>query len=103
MNISSLLSMIFLSFFLRASSAAYGGSQARDRIRAVATGICHSHSNARSKPSLQSTPQLTVPSEARNQTCILTDTSQICFCRAMMGIPLSLVKKKLSQCDIIGK
>ena len=38
---------------------AYGGSQARGLIGAVAAGLRHSHSNARSKPSLQPTPQLT--------------------------------------------
>ena len=37
----------------------YGGSQARGLIGAVATGLCHSHSNAGSKPSLQPTPVLT--------------------------------------------
>jgi len=42
-----------------ATFAAYGGSQARGRIGAVATGLCHSHSNAKSEPSLQPTPQLT--------------------------------------------
>ena len=31
----------------------------RGQIGAVAAGFCHSHSNARSKPRLQSTPQLT--------------------------------------------
>ena len=42
-----------------AAPAAYGGSQARGRIGAVATGLRQSHSNAGSKPSLQPTPQLT--------------------------------------------
>ena len=42
-----------------AAPAAYGGSQARGRIRAVAAGLCHSHSNARSKTCLRPTPQLT--------------------------------------------
>ena len=37
---------------------AYGSSQARGRIGAVAAGLRHSHSNARSEPSLQPTPQL---------------------------------------------
>ena len=47
------------SFVLfRASPVAYGGSQARSLIRAVAAGLCHSHSNARSEPCLQTTPQL---------------------------------------------
>ena len=40
----------------RDTSAAYGGSQARDPIRAIAASLCHSHSNAGSKPHLQPTP-----------------------------------------------
>ena len=36
----------------------YGGSQARGPIRAIATSLYQSHSNARSKPKLQPTPQL---------------------------------------------
>jgi len=42
-----------------AASAAYGGSQARGRIRAVAADLRQSHSNARPEPCLQPTPQLT--------------------------------------------
>ena len=38
---------------------AYGGSQARGRIGAVATGLRQSHSNVGSEPRLQPTPQLT--------------------------------------------
>ena len=38
---------------------AYGGSQARGQIEAVATGLRQSHSNAGSKLRLQPTPQLT--------------------------------------------
>ena len=45
----------FLLF--RAARAAYGGSQARGRIGAVAAGL--RHSNAGSEPRLQPTPQLT--------------------------------------------
>ena len=41
-----------------AAPAAYGGSQARGRIGAVATGLHQSHSNIGSEPSLR--PQLTV-------------------------------------------
>ena len=47
----------FLSF--RATPAAPGDSQARSRIVAVATGLCHRHSNPRSEPHLEPTPQLT--------------------------------------------
>ena len=42
-----------------AAPSAYGGSQARGRIGAVATGLRQSHSNAGSEPRLQPTPQLT--------------------------------------------
>ena len=38
--------------FFRAAPEAYGGFQARVLIRAVAAGLCHSHSSARSKPHL---------------------------------------------------
>ena len=43
----------------RAAPVAYGGSQARDLIGAVATGLRQSQHNAGSKPRLQPTPQLT--------------------------------------------
>ena len=49
----------FFLLFLWAAPAACGGSQARGPIRAVATGLHQSHSNARSEPHLQPTPQLT--------------------------------------------
>ena len=39
-------------FFFRAVPMAYGGSQARAQIRAVAAGLHHSHSNAGSEPRL---------------------------------------------------
>ena len=42
-----------------AAPAAYGDSQARGLIGAVATGPRQSHSNAGSEPRLQPTPQLT--------------------------------------------
>ena len=42
----------------RATLVAYGGSHATGWIGAVAAGPCHSRSNARSEPRLQSTPQL---------------------------------------------
>ena len=45
---------IFLLF--RAVPAAYGGSQARGRIGAVAAGLCLNHSNPRSEPRLRPTP-----------------------------------------------
>ena len=42
----------YLFAFSRATPAAYGGSQARSRIGAVAACLCQSHSNAGSKPRL---------------------------------------------------
>ena len=54
---------IFLSFsfaFSRAAPAAYGTSQARGIIGAVASSLRQSHSNSGPKPHLQPTPQLTV-------------------------------------------
>ena len=45
--------------FSRAPLVAYGGSQARGRIGAVAASLRQSHSNAASEPGLRPTPQLT--------------------------------------------
>ena len=45
--------------FSRAAPVAYGRSQAWGLIRAVAASLHQSHSNARSEPRLQPTPQLT--------------------------------------------
>ena len=42
----------------RAALMAYGGSQARGQIGAVAAGLHHRHSNAGSEPCLHPTPQL---------------------------------------------
>ena len=55
----------FFFFFslLRAAPAAYGGSQARSRIGAQATGIYHSHGNVGSVPCLRPTPQLMAMSD----------------------------------------
>ena len=50
---------LFFSFGLfRATPMAYGGSQARGPVRAVAAGLHHSHSNSGSKLRLWPTPQL---------------------------------------------
>ena len=49
---------VCLFAFSRAALAAYGGSQAKGRIGAVATSLCQSHSNAGSELRLQPTPQL---------------------------------------------
>ena len=50
---------LFILFLLfRATPVAYGNSQARGQIRAIAAGLHHSHSNAGSELCLQPTPQL---------------------------------------------
>ena len=58
--------LVVLSFYLfslfafsRAAPEAFGGSQARGLIGAVATGLLQSHSNTGSEPHLRPTPQLT--------------------------------------------
>lgn len=52
--------VVVVVVLLRAAPAAFGGSQARDGIGTIAVGLCHSHSNAGSKPLLGPTPQLAV-------------------------------------------
>ena len=55
------LIIIFFCLFVFSSAVpmAYGDSQARDLIGAVASGLHHSHDNAKSKLHLRLTPQLT--------------------------------------------
>ena len=57
----SLLLLFFFCLFAisRAAPGAYGGSQARGPIGAVAAGLRQSHSHAGSEPRLRPTPQLT--------------------------------------------
>ena len=50
--------VLFCFCLFRAAPVAYGSSQARGQIGAIAASLHHSHSNARSKPHLQPTPQL---------------------------------------------
>ena len=60
MEVQDEFTFFFLFFgFSSAALMAYGGSQARGRIGAVATSLHQSHSNAGSEPHLQPTPQLT--------------------------------------------
>ena len=88
----------------RAALEAYGGSQGRGLIGAVAASlrlsICQSHSNTR----VTATPdpsgicklhhssrqhQILNPLiEARDQTCILMDPSWVCFLYATTGTPV---------------
>ena len=65
---------------------AYGSSRARGGFGAVATGLHHSHSSARPERvwdlhySSRQCRILNPLSEARNRTCVLIDTSWVCFC-----------------------
>ena len=63
---------ICLFAFSRATPAAYGGSQARGWIGAVATSLRQSHSNAGSEPRLQPTPQLTANTTVHGNAGSLT-------------------------------
>ena len=51
--------LFFFFVFFRAAPMAYGGSQAKDLIRALAAGLHHRHSDTGSEPHLRPTPQLT--------------------------------------------
>ena len=48
-NKSALINFFFFFGLFRAVPLAYRGSQARGSVGAVADGLCHSHSNPRSK------------------------------------------------------
>ena len=48
----------FVFCIFRATPAAYGGSQSRSLIGAMAASLPYSHNNARSEPRLLPTPQL---------------------------------------------
>ena len=80
-NYVILLSFFFLIAFLffRAIPAAYGGSQAKDRIRAKAAGLHHSHSM------LHLWSDTIAHGNAGSLTCNLMVPNRICFCCAMMG------------------
>ena len=58
--------LFFFSFcLLRAAPAAHGDFQARGLIGAIATSLCHSHSNARPELRLQPKPQLMATPDCR--------------------------------------
>ena len=63
---------------------AYGSAQAWGQFRAAAAGLHHSHSNNLHHSSWQHLI-LNPLSEARDQTCILKDTSRIRFCCITVG------------------
>ena len=78
----------FFFFFLGPCPMAYGSSQVRGHIGAAAASLHHSHSNARSEPSLQQHHQILTPlSGARDWTCILIDTSWVLYQWTVTGAP----------------
>ena len=81
-----------------AAPMAYGGSQAGGRIRAAAASLHHSHSSMGSELSLQAIPQLTADplSKARDQTCVLMDTTWIRFHQATTGTPRAVIFMSMS-------
>ena len=81
----NVITFLFFLFF-RGATAAYRSSQARGRIGATATCLGHSDSNVGSRLHLQHwilNPLI----EARDQTCIFIDTSQVCYCWATVATP----------------
>ena len=88
-----LFCFVFLLF--RAAPKAHGSYQARDWTGAAAASLHHSHSNMVSEPRLQPThsswPRQSPDPlrEARDQTSIFMDTSQIHFHCTTMETPMS--------------
>ena len=78
LSLSIFLSISIYLLFFRAASTAYGSSQARGHIGAVAAGLHHSSWQHQILDPL---------SKARDGTHILLDTSQIRFCCATMVTP----------------
>ena len=84
--------LFFLCLFGDAPKAC-GGSQARNRIRAVASGLQQSHSKGDPSHvwdlplSSRQCQILKLLSEAKDRTCIPMDTSQIRFQLATQGTP----------------
>ena len=73
------LSFSLFFFLFRATPTAYGSSLVRGRIRTAHTSLCHSHSNLGSGPHHSSRQHriLNPLSQARDQNCVLMDTSWV--------------------------
>ena len=63
-SFSFCFSVFCLFAISRAAPVAYGGSQARGLIQAIAASLHQRHSNSGSEPHLQPTPQLTAMPDA---------------------------------------
>ena len=89
-----------LNFFSFRAAPRHMETQARSWIRATAAGLLHGHSNLGSEPTSvtyttahSNNGILNPVSEARDQTCILMDTSRICFHCSTMGTPWTISLK----------
>ena len=84
---------IYLFYFLlfRATPAAYGSSQAKGWIGATAPGLHHSHTLHHSSRQRRILNPLI---EARDQTRILSDTSQVHYRWATMGTPIPILQMR---------
>ena len=81
------LSVCLSACLFRATPVAYGSCHAKGQIRAAAAGLHHSRSNTGSL--------LNPVSEARDQICVLMDTSWVC-------LPLSQEGNSLTFLNILG-
>ena len=77
----SVFCFVLLFYLFRATPMTYGNTWGRGRIGAVAASLQHSHSNVGCKlhlrPIAQFRATLNPLSEARDQTHVLMDTSQV--------------------------
>ena len=78
---------MFCFCLFRATPLAYRSFQARGLTGAIAAGLYHSHGNVASKLHLRPTQLLNPLSEARDWTCILMNTSRVCYPQATTGAP----------------
>ena len=87
----------FILFAFQATATVYGSSQARGWIEALATDLCHSHSNTESKCICDyttvhhNTRWFNPLSKARDWTCVLMGTSQVHYYWATTGTPILLL------------
>ena len=91
---SAILLCIYLFInlvFFRAAPMACGSSPARGLIGAVATSLYHSSWQRWIGNPL---------SKARDRTCNLVVPSQICFCCATIGTPISSYFKQQFKCPV---
>ena len=93
LSLFNFLKIIIIILLFRAEPEGHGGSQARERIRSIADGLCHSHSNIGSE-------HVCDLHHSSQQCWILNplmDISWICLHRAMRGTALPFSFTELPQ------